>query len=219
MKIIENRYDAIEPHVTGKTVLDIGCVDARPDGISKYKSTGLHIFLKDRASFLLGVDIDQEGTTQMVRDGYNVVCADAAYMNLDRRFDCIVAGEFIEHLSNPGLFLENMKQHLADDGILILTTPNAFAINNFFRILKKNRLKVHDEHQCWYDPITLMHLLKRHSFETKEVLLAHKSRSYLKKNRYKPKYLVPRLIARARPFFTSTIIIIAQHNDRADQTI
>ncbi|MBW2166475.1 MAG: hypothetical protein JRG74_10405 [Deltaproteobacteria bacterium] len=50
IKVVKNRFDAIELYIKGKTVLDIGCVDARPDGKKKYQSTGLHQFLNERAS-------------------------------------------------------------------------------------------------------------------------------------------------------------------------
>ena len=52
IRVIKNRFSAIEPCVEGKTVLDIGCVDSRPGGVRKYMSTGLHIFLKERAKEL-----------------------------------------------------------------------------------------------------------------------------------------------------------------------
>lgn len=209
-KIFKNRFDAIEPYIKGKMVLDIGCVDARPNGQKKYISTGLHLFLKEHASELLGIDIDKSGIKQMKEDGYNVMAADTEKMNLGRQFDCIVAGEIIEHLSNPGLFLENIRNHLIADGILIITTSNAFGINNFFRILKKNRIKVHAEHTCWYDPTTLTQLLRRYSFEAEKIFFANKSKWYLKKYFHKLRYQIPKFITYFRTYFSGVIIVIAR---------
>lgn len=208
-KLVKNRFTVIEPYVKGKNVLDIGCVDARPGGEKKYKSTGLHLFLKDKASKLLGVDIDEAGVGQMKRDGFDVVQANAEDMDLDEQFDCIVAGEIIEHLSNPGLFLANVQRHLAKNGVFILTTANAFGIVSFFRILRKNEVKVHAEHTCWYDPKTITELLSRYSFEIKEISFSNKSKWYLKKNLYKLKYQLPRFICSIRPYFSGSIIVIA----------
>ncbi len=213
IKIVKNRFSAIEPHISGKTVLDIGCVDARPDGKKKYESTGLHRFLNEHASQLIGVDTDQDGVRQMKQDGYNVIEANAEDMNLGRQFDCIVAGEIIEHLSNQGLFLENMKRHLVENGVLIITTPNAFSIISFWRILRKNKIKVHAEHTCWYDPITIEQLLRRYSFEIEEIFFANKSKWYLKKNFYKLKYQIPKLISNIRPYFSGVVIVIARQRD------
>lgn len=210
IKIVKNRFSVIEPQISGKTVLDIGCVDARPGGIKKYESTGLHRFLNQHASKLVGVDIDQDGIKQMKKDGYNVIEANAEDMNLGRRFDCIVAGEIIEHLSNQGLFLENIKHHLGKNGVLIITTPNAFSILSFWRILRKNKIKVHAEHTCWYDPITIEQLLGRYSFEIEQIFFANKSKWYLKKNFYKLKYQIPKLISNIRPYFSGVVIVIAR---------
>ncbi len=208
-KLVKNRFTVIEQYVKGKNVLDIGCVDARPNGEKKYKSTGLHLFLKDKASKLLGVDIDETGVDQMKRDGFDVVQANAEDMDLAEQFDCIVAGEIIEHLSNPGLFLANVQRHLSKNGVFILTTANAFGILSFFRILRKNKVKVHAEHTCWYDPKTITELLSRYSFEIKEISFSNKPKWYLWKNLYKLKYQLPKLICRIRPYFSGSIIVIA----------
>jgi len=209
LKFVRNRFSVIEPHVKDMDVLDIGCVDARPSGIKKYRSTGLHIFLREHASRLLGVDIDGAGVDEMKKDGFNVVQANVENMDLGRRFQCIVAGEIIEHLGNAGLFLENIKKHLATDGKLIITTPNAFGVLGFFRILRRNEIKVHEEHTCWYDPKTITQLLNRYSYKVDEMYFSNKSKWYLKKNFYKLKYQFPKMVCFLRPYFSGTIIVIA----------
>ena len=159
---------------------------------------------------MIGVDTDQDGVKQMQKDGYNVIEANAEDMNLGRRFDCIVAGELIEHLSNQGLFLRTMKRHLVENGALIITTPNAFSIVSFWCILRKNTVKVHAENTCWYDPITIEQLLRRHSFEIEEIFFTNKSKWYLKKYFYKLKYQIPKLISNIRSYFSGVIIVIAR---------
>jgi SAM-dependent methyltransferase len=39
-------------------------------------------------------------------------------------YDAIATCEGIEHLGNPLLFLESCREHLVDDGLLVVTTPN-----------------------------------------------------------------------------------------------
>ncbi|MCK4846214.1 MAG: class I SAM-dependent methyltransferase [Deltaproteobacteria bacterium] len=209
-KLIKDRQEVIEPYVTGKSVLDIGCADARLDGRKRYKSTGLHEFIKERASRLLGVDCDEEGVECMREDGYDVVTSNAEEMELNERFDCVMAGEIIEHLSNPAGFLESVKGHLNEDGVLIITTSNAFGILSTWRILKGNNIKVHGEHTCWYDPKTLTQLLERHGFEVTEGFFSNKSKWYLGKNFYKIKYQIPKLIVALRPYFSGKVIVVAR---------
>lgn len=210
MKLLKDRITIIEPLVKNKSVLDIGCVDARPDGTKKYASKGLHNFLKEKAKELTGVDIDEEGVKAMNSEGYNIIAANGETMNLGEKYDCIVAGEIIEHLSNAGLFIEKVYEHLKDDGVFIVTTSNAFAISSFTRIFAKNKIKVHSEHTCWYDPKTLSELLRRYSFEVEDVYFSNKPRWYLKKNFYKLKYQFLKFIVRFRPYFSGSVIIVAK---------
>ncbi len=71
-------------------------------------------------------------------------------------FEAIVAGDVIEHFSNPGLFLDNCRRHLTDDGVFIVTTPNAKWPTVF--------LRPNPTHTLWHDRHTLLHLLDRHGF-------------------------------------------------------
>lgn len=41
-----------------------------------------------------------------------------------RRFDWIVAGEFIEHVRNPYDFLDSLHPFLAENGRIVVSTPN-----------------------------------------------------------------------------------------------
>jgi SAM-dependent methyltransferase len=43
----------------------------------------------------------------------------------DQTFDIVYASEVIEHVDDPGEFLKTLAAHLAEDGVLVLTTPNA----------------------------------------------------------------------------------------------
>lgn len=47
----------------------------------------------------------------------------------DKTFDFIFATEVLEHVSEPLLFLAEIKQHLSKNGICLLTTPRSGALN------------------------------------------------------------------------------------------
>lgn len=215
IKVVKNRFDVIEKYVVGKKVLDLGCVDARPDGQKKYQTTGLHYFLSNKAARTVGVDMDAEGVEMLNKEGYEVFFGNVENICLNETFDCIVAGEIIEHLSNPGLFLENMKKHMDRDSFIIITAPSAFSIVNFSRILRKNTIKVHKQHTCWFDPITISQLLTRHSFVIKEMYFANKSKWYESRNLFKPKYAIPRLFCNFRSYFSGVVVVVESLNNEA----
>lgn len=96
--------------------------------------------------------------------GFDIRLADAQRDPLGGPYVAIFAGELIEHLDNPGIFLENIKHSLAAGGTLLLTTPNPFAANQFAKILKYGRPQVHEAHRFWFSPETLAVLLEAHGF-------------------------------------------------------
>ena len=65
----------------------------------------------------------------------------------------------IEHLSNPGKFLDCAKRHLRRKGYLLLTTPNA-RHPQLWLVQKFN-----PNHVQLYSLKILRNLLKRHGFE------------------------------------------------------
>lgn len=146
----------------------------------------------------------------MREEGFNVVRADAEHLDLGKQFDCIVAGEVIEHLSNPGLFLDAAHRHLVPGGRLIITVPNAFGLKIFWRIFRKNEVKVHAEHTCWYDPLTISQLLNRHAFKIEYIFFSNKHKWYRKRYFFKLKYQIPKLVTWFRPLLSGTIIVIAR---------
>ena len=82
-------------------------------------------------------------------------------------FEVIVAGEIIEHLSNPGLFSEGIKHLTSKNGIFIFTTVNAYCLRRFIRILFGIE-SVHPDHKFYFSHSTLTSLLERHRFKIKK---------------------------------------------------
>lgn len=54
---------------------------------------------------------------------------DATTVNLGRKFDIIFAKDLIEHIPNDEAFLQNMAEHLKEEGYLIITTQNSLSLN------------------------------------------------------------------------------------------
>ncbi len=102
-------------------------------------------------------------------NNYNIVTADAEFMKLNEKFDLIIAGELIEHLSNPGLFLDRAREYLKEGGRLILTTPNPWDWTRFVRAMLRLPSTPAQDHVCWYDKETIANLLSRYGFTVERV--------------------------------------------------
>jgi 2-polyprenyl-3-methyl-5-hydroxy-6-metoxy-1,4-benzoquinol methylase len=155
-EISNSRYDIIRRKVEGKKVLDIGCVNH--EAISQNSEFWLHKFVKKYAKNLIGMDYNKEEVEKLKKMGYKVFFGDAQDFKFEEKFDVIIAGELIEHLPNPGNFLQCCKNSITESGIIVLTTPNAFSIRNILRGILLGRVPTNDEHTCWFTPITLKRL-------------------------------------------------------------
>jgi 2-polyprenyl-3-methyl-5-hydroxy-6-metoxy-1,4-benzoquinol methylase len=148
-------------HCRGKDVLDIGCVQHNPENYkNKY---WLHKALKQVASTLDGMDLYEDGVNYLRTLGYNIALGDAQNFDGGKTYDVIVAGDLIEHLDNPGDFLDCCNAHLRDGGKLLLSTPNPW----YWRFCVKaaffgGRVNPNPEHTIWLCPTVLGHLLSRH---------------------------------------------------------
>lgn len=151
-------------------VLDVGCVDARPDKgasaerIASGGTLGTHLFsyLAERNPNVLGIDRDAAGIAHLVEMGFQAEVADAMDLDLGaRRFDVILATELIEHVEDPGRLLRSLARHLAPGGKLLITTPNPHHSAQLSKIWRKGAPDVHEEHVLWFCPTTLARLFER----------------------------------------------------------
>ncbi len=142
-----------------KVVLDIGCVDHK--ALTEKNPFWLHKLIQSVAKEVTGVDMAKEEVKKLSSKGYNIVAGNAETFKLNKKFDVIVAGELIEHVSNAGLFIENIKKHLKTDGKIALSTPNAFGIRTVLRNLLFGKIIPNKNHSCYYDYYTLKQLAER----------------------------------------------------------
>lgn len=151
----------------GRTVLHLGCADSPFTDQSLASGMWLHSKISAVAASCLGVDLDGETIQRLKRDHgvTNIVEGDAERLNeyVDRQFEVIVAGEIIEHLNNPGLFLASAKRVLAPGGTLVITTTNAFCFRRMIRI-PFGVESVHPDHTYYFSHSTLRSLTSRFGY-------------------------------------------------------
>jgi len=84
-----------------------------------------------------------------------------------RRFDWIVAGEFIEHVRNPYDFLDSLHPFLAKNGRIVISTPNPVAWPTLiFEWLGSTRRFYTRDHLYYFAPRWVRRMLDFSGFET-----------------------------------------------------
>jgi len=190
---VDDRFDVIARYAARGAVLDVGCIDERhPERIGD----SLHARLKRLNPRVEGLDGDAAAVESVRRLGYEVRLADACRDPLGGPYDCIVAGELLEHIENPGAFLDRAREALAPGGTLLVTTPNPFRASQFFKILKYGEPQIHPRHTLWFDPRTLAELLDRRGFLPLEFVWIRDPRRGFR-----------RILARFRPYLHAGFLL------------
>lgn len=170
------RFHQLERFYRDKKILDIGCA------VGYQKDDWMFRSIKGIAGSVRGIDLDEKSVKAIREMGFNIEVGNAQSFELKDTFDLIHGGELIEHLDNPGGFLDCARRHLKPDGRLLLTTPNALRISNFI-YAATGGLRVNDEHTCWFCEYTLKTLLDRKGFEVVEFgYLKHSTFSLVRKS-------------------------------------
>lgn len=175
--IVQGRMEWIVSQCAGKKVLHLGCVDSGPLFVSRIRDGELlHTKIAAVASDLWGVDIDLPGIETLAGQGYqNLIVGDICRLEdisqlRGQRFDLIVAAEVLEHLENPGLFLNSVKTLIMPQTTrLIVTVPNAYRYETLVWYLRGIEF-VHPDHNFWFSYKTASQLLRSKGFLLKQVV-------------------------------------------------
>jgi 2-polyprenyl-3-methyl-5-hydroxy-6-metoxy-1,4-benzoquinol methylase len=168
MKIYKNRFEPIKEYCSGD-VLDIGCVGMGTNDVLGGEDF-IGEYLKLNSKSYTGIDINGKGIDLMKKSGYNAIWQDAQKQyNLKKKFDVIFSEENIEHISNLGIYLENVYNHLKPDGKFILTTPNANAFEFFLQTLIFGKPRVSKFHTHIHTTDTIKYLLRENYLTVEKI--------------------------------------------------
>ena len=163
-------------------VLDVGFLG---QGIQKDNPDWPHSIIKGRASEVYGLDLE---LGEEYKNNSHYVESSAENFSFPVKFDLIFAGDLIEHLSNPGLFLDACKAHLKEGGRLVLTTPNTFNLFNITEKLTKNEPTVNPDHTFYFNSKVLRKLLQKNGMKAVEINFLY-TLGYDHKESWKKKFL------------------------------
>lgn len=192
-----NRNKYLEKLVKDKTVLHCGASEGSDTrAMNRQKNNWLHSRLKAVAKKVVGVDIDPIEDIKYCNLSDAMSCSDIMYV-AGNKFDYIILGEVIEHLTNPGIVLGNLKMF---EGELVITTPNVFSIRKFVSALFGKEV-VSKTHTCYYSFKTLNHLLNQYGYK----VTRQETYSYLGKFGF-----IQQIFYKLFPLLTDGIIIHAK---------
>lgn len=195
------RQEWVLERVSGRSVLHVGFAGQSGRRAEPGSGTWFHERLDSRASELWGLDADAYAVQHFREMGVrNLVAADACDFDLNRRFDVVVAGELLEHVTDAGRFLDCAQRHLKPGGVLLVTTPYAF---NLFALLRAwyrfpNTVS-NDDHTCWYCPRTLEQLAAKTGYEVRSLSVVSDYRTDLGSRSGRAASQVGRLLSRVLP--------------------
>ena len=144
------------------SVLDVGT--GRGSFLIACKFLGLHN--------ILGTDITSSNIDYLKSFAIEVRLGELDDLNLGK-YDIITFHHVLEHLSTPGAFLTQIKEHLNDGGVGHLLVPNEGSLNSRFKsFLSRHKLKrrafkhLAPGHHLWfYEQSTIVRLLNKYGFK------------------------------------------------------
>jgi len=218
-----DRFDYLRALGTGRRVVHVGFVDAGCQSLNEQAGAWLHEHLAGTARELVGIDLDDAGVADARARGYEayaIDCCDTAAIAAAgiAPADVVVAGEVIEHLDDPGSFLDGVHTLVKPGGCLVVTTPNATGLVNTFALLGNFEVN-HPDHVAMFTGRTLDAMLVRHGWEPFEhavFLQQVKSAGATSRDRFltggaRVVLGLERLLARlGRPYAADGLIVVAR---------
>ena len=197
-----------------KKILHLGCVgftDLETSDRVKSAKDSLHFTLTEIAD-TTGIDYSSDVIQYYQENGIfnNVVFGDVEKLeavDIIDTFDIIVAGDILEHLSNPGLMLEGIKRFCNKKTIIIITTPHSFGLMNFIRFIFGKFIEG-NEHVMTFNVQNILNLLNRHGFTVNSI-----DTCYQKYATMKTLFFVGEVFFKLFPKFGGTLFVVATYNN------
>lgn len=202
----------------GKRVLHLGCVgytdQSDEERIASAKNA-LHWKLSQVAD-VQGVDYSASVVAEYRQLGIynNILVGDVMELealSLSPGFDVIVAGDIIEHISNPGRMLDGIRSLANPATEIIITTPNAFGLPNCLRYCT-GRFREGAEHVLGFNTQQMETLLARHGLQTAGMFTCYQSQARAQAGAFA--FAIGKRFFMVAPKFGGTILVVARVSAR-----
>ncbi len=187
-----SRFDGIFEFAKGKNVVHLGACSHLP--LIEYERAHkywLHDKLNANCAKVVGIDIDKQAVKYCNEHGVdNIYHADMLsdkkediertknFLKIEggKKFDYIIAGEIVEHVDNPVLFLKSISEKYRDCiERIIITVPNAFYYD-IVKFAKGGYERINTDHRYWFSPYTILKVAVNAGLEPEEMFLTNSPR-------------------------------------------
>lgn len=156
------RYDKIEHHfAAGMVVLEIGANDA-----------GFLAYVHGKVPSLALSCVEPDENSAMARDGYGWLTQwDSLNQVVKQSLDIVMAFHVLEHIHEPGEFLNSCRRVLKPDGLLIFEVPALTdPLLSLYRLKDYEDFYFQRQHPYYYTSQSLRRLFSAHDFDVREVI-------------------------------------------------
>ncbi len=148
----DRREKTTRNYIENKDVLDFGC------GAGGYLSK-----IKPYAKSVVGIELENNKRIQLEKEGLR--CLPSVLHLQNEQFDVITAFHVLEHLEDPISILMTLREHLSDDGRMIIEVPNANdALLSLYRSDSFSDFTYWVCHLYLFDNNTLSEIIRRAGF-------------------------------------------------------
>jgi 2-polyprenyl-3-methyl-5-hydroxy-6-metoxy-1,4-benzoquinol methylase len=172
--MLTNRNTIIEKYVSSTPsstrILDVGCADM--PGVDVYMPSLLHKIVRgaaDKGQKVVGLDNNKVRVDSLRQQGFDIICEDLLDFNPSEKYDLVIAGEIIEHISDQGGFFETMQRITTPKGALLISTPNPSGALSTFGYWLIGKERSGDGHVLFQSPRTVAELAMRYGFKLTQV--------------------------------------------------
>lgn len=140
------------------------CDQSRDKVVLHLGSDGpLHAMIEKVAKKVYGIDLTNTcGAKHFIETDLDRLSTHRLALSTD--LDLILCPEILEHLGNPGLLLEHLRETRLP---LLITVPNAFSSSGYHSVQEGTEM-VNAAHVAWYSWHTLKGLVERYGYTVQE---------------------------------------------------
>lgn len=176
-----SRIIFLKNYCKNKSIIHVGACDHLPLIDEKLaNNTWLHGLFTEHCENVYGIDINKETVEYCHLIGYqNIRCLDLItevdkvkeWIQIkEKKCNCMVLGEILEHVNNPVSFLQSIRDNYNDVcNEMLITVPNAFCITSFKHALM-NKESLNPDHRYYFTPYTLAKVVAEAGLIPKEII-------------------------------------------------